>query len=877
MRELFRRAWYAIRQRRFESDLAEEIEYHRARTQEALEEQGLDQQRAATASRRALGNVLAARDRARDVWIWPWLQDAALDVRFAMRLFARQRGSTLAALTALALGLASGTVVFTIVNAMVLRGLPVEDPDRIVSFAHEGTGVVLNVSYREIEDWRGASRAFAGVAGYSGNAAIVGDGERSPEVFYGSYISADAFRLIGERPILGRDFTAADDVPGAPPVVLLGHTIWTTRYGGDPATVGRTIRVNNAPATVIGVMAEGFRFPLIDELWQPLGAMPRLDRERRDARVLRAFGRLADHVSLRQAQSELDAVAGRLAKEYPATNGATRPVVGPFTGKADHPMFLALSGAVAFVMLIACANVANLLLARSIRRAQEVSIRAALGATRWRIIRQALIESALLAVMAGLLGLALAAAGTRLFARAVSGIPFAYWYHERWTLDPRVFGFLAAACLAVAFVTGLVPALHLSKPDVNDALKDGSRTLGRGMTTRRWTGALLIAEMAFTLTLLAGAGLMMRSFLAVYRADAIVDASNVLSVSVRLTNEKYPTPEHRIAFLRRLEERFASVGPLSTSTIASTVPFIGAPMWQLAIDGRDPAPEARPPRVSFVTIGSRYFETLGLRLLRGRSFTASAGAPGHESAIVSQRFVELFFPTEDPIGRRIRLTNPNLPDTPSVAATIVGVSPTVRQQYMAEIDPVVYLPNRANPGTSAMLMIRSASDPNAVAPLVRDEVRQLDPDLPVHRVTPLATLMAQSRWGHRVFGGMIAVFAVIALVLAGVGLYAVTAYAVTQRTQEIGLRMALGARTVQVVWLFLRRVVRQLALGAAIGLAGAIAVGRLLRTMLVRTSPTDAATLLCVAALLGIVAVAACLWPSFRAARLDPTMALRHE
>jgi predicted permease len=868
MRQLARRVWYWIRRRRLEADLAEEIAFHREMAEQELRARGVEPGDAARAARRALGNARLAQDQARDVWIWPWLQSVGQDVRFASRLFAREPLLSLAAAGALALGIGASGTVYTIVNAMVLRGLPVDEPDRIV-------GLLDPASYRDVEDWRSGTRAFAGLGGYVNSSMIVGDQQQSPEVFAGAFVPAGTWGLIGEKPVLGRDFIPDDDRRGAPPVVILGHRVWASRYASDPAIIGRTIRVNGVPSVVVGVMRETVRFPLIAELWQPLALAPGLAPERRDARVLRVFGKLATGVSMGQAQRELDAVAARLSREFPETNEGIRPIVTPFTGSASHAMFVALFGSVAFVVLIACANVANLLLARAARRSREISIRLSLGATRMRIVRQLLVESVLLAVVAGALGFALAVGGVKLFANAVTGINFAYWYHENWTLDGRVAVFLALVTFGTVFVFGGVPAVQLSKPGVTDALKDASRTTTGGRSARRWTSALLVAELAFTLTLLAGASLMIRSFLAVYRADSIVETANLTTASVRLP-PAYKEPARRLALYARLEERLAAIPVIGSASFASAVPFIGAPLWSVTIDGRRPAPGERPPRVSYVLAGPRYFETLGVRLVRGRSFSGIDGTPGHEAAIVNQRFVARFFPNEDPIGRRIHAANANAP-AETLTATIVGVSPTVRQQFMTELDAVIYFPYRANPGAMAMLMIRSSAGLQAVAALVRQEFRALEPELPLYGFRPMDEWMGQSRWGHRVFGTMFGVFAAIALVLSAVGLFAITAYSVTQRTQEIGVRVALGAEPRQVVWLFLRRIVAPLAIGVALGIGGALGVGRLVRAMLVQTSPADPVALLAIAGLLVVVAVAACVSPARRATRLDPVAALRYE
>ena len=807
----------------------------------------------------------------------PWVQGISQDVRFAFRLLVKDRRVTLVAVIALALGIASTNTIFTLVNAMVWRGLPVEQPDRVVAFKTIDDAPIT-ASFREIEDWRAATTRFAGISAYSTTGPIsmrLDDGSGSPDVFFGAYVSADAFRLLGENPILGRDFVAEDDRRGAPGVVLLGYTIWTSRYGSDQAIVGRTIRVNGTPRVVIGVMPEGFKFPVNFELWLPLMSMPGIETERRDVRQLQAFGRLAAGATMAQAQAEMTTVAARLSLDYPATNRDVRPLVRPFTGVANR-LFVALLGAVAFLLLAACANVANLMLVRSTRRSLEISIRRSLGATRWRIVRQLFVECWLVALAAGALGFALSIAGVRLYAYAVSGIDFPYWYNERWTMDGRVFVFFTTVCLGTGFLFGLVPALQQSGPDINHALKSTSRTSTGGHTQQRWTSALLVVQVAFTLTLLAAGGLMMRSFVAMYRADLIVDSSRVLTASLQVPVSKYSTPAQRVALYERLEERLGEVGPVSSVSVVSTPPFIGAVMWQLTLEGQ-PKSEGDPPRnVSFVTIGPRYFETLGLRLLRGRPFTSQDGTAGQEAAIVTNRFVTVFFPDQDPIGRRICVTNPNARDAVPICGRIVGVSPTIRQQFQSDLDPVVYFPYRANPG-AANLMIRSQSNPRAMESLIRDEIRALDPDVAPYRFRSLDVWAGQSRAMYRVFGSMFAMFAWMALALSAVGLYAVTSYAVTQRIQEIGLRMALGAQAAQVVWLFVRRSIPPLAIGLVIGMGGAFGAGRLVRSLLVDTGAADPLLLVSIAMLFILVATAACFIPARRATRLDPVAALRRE
>jgi len=872
MRDFIRRIRQLIHWRRFDDDLAEEMAFHRDMAAREREEQGVDHDAAARAAHRTFGSAALAADRARDVWIPVGLRDLRADLRFAFRLMWRERAFTATAVLTLALAIGISNTVYTVINAMILRGLPVAHPDRIVLLSDTEPNS-FSASYRDLEDWRAATSSFAELALFTNTSFTIGDEGRSPEVFSGSFVSANIFRVIEEHPLLGREFLAADEQSGAAPVVVLGYSVWASRYGSDPSIVGRTVRMNYRPATVIGVMPPGVRFPLVDEVWMPVSAMPGLQRERRDVRVFRACGRLAAGVSMAKARAELAAVTERLAHDYPATNRAFRASPQPFTGTAMHPMFLSLFGAVSCVLLIACANVSNLLLARSGRRSREISVRTALGAMRWRVVRQLLIESVLLASIAGALGFILSVAGVKAFAYSVRGINFAYWYNERWTMDHRVFAFVCGVCAASAFLFGLVPAIHLSRRDVYDAIKQDARTTaGRSHV---WANVLLVAEIGFALMLLVGAGLMMRSFLAIYRADLTADASQVMTVSLRPPPAKVTTPDQRLAMYRRIEERLRTNPALTAVTVASAPPYIGAPMWRIELDRRRQTSEDPTRRASFVTIDRGYFEALGVRLVRGRAFTDDDGMPGREAVIVNQQFATMFFGDVDPIGQRLCASNPDNRAVASLCAPIVGVSPTVRQQFMSDLDPVVYFPLRANP-ISGMLLIRSA-DLRSAATVVRSEVQAIEPDIVVWRLMPLETWMEQSRWGHRVFGTMFTVFAVIALVLSAGGIYAVTAYSVVERTKEIGIRVALGARASRVMALFVRRKLPALGTGLALGMGGAFGVGRLVRSMLVQTSPTDALTLTSLGGLLAGVALLAVVVPALRASRIDPTVALRHE
>jgi putative ABC transport system permease protein len=809
------------------------------------------------------------------------LDSVVQDVRYAFRGLQRSPGFAAVAVIALALGIGVNNTLFTIVNAICIRGLPIDRPDRVMYLAtRDQRERDAGLSYRDLEDMRSAVRAFTGIAAFAAAPMVIGDEGRAPDRVLGTYISANAFHMIGEQPIVGRDFRSDDDRPGAPAVVILGYGVWTNRYGADSTIVGRTIRMNGAPSTVVGVMPAGFKFPNNADVWQPLALMPGLQSQRRDTRALGAFGRLHDQATIGEARAELSAIGSRLSMDFPDTNTGIRPTVVPinqrYNGRITDPVWIAFMVVGGLVVLIACANVANLLLMRSARRSREIAVRASLGATRRRIVRQLLVESTVLATLGGLVGFGFSLVGVRLFASLIpeNGLP--YWV--RLTVDERVFAVLVAVCLGTVVVFGLAPALHVSKTDVNQVLKDGGR-MSAGFRVRRWTTAFLTLEFALTVVLLAALVMGVRVGRAAQRSDVRIDTTRLMTMWLTLPNQSYGTSDQRLAFYQRLRERVDAISPITSATMATALPFGGAVARQLAIDGRPPAARDTPPTVWTLTIAPRYFETFGLSIVRGRDFDETDGTAARESAIVNQRFVDVHFQGEDPIGRRIRLTSQNAPGETEPWLTIVGTSPTVRQRTFPDPDPVVYLPFRQAPPSTAALVLR-ASDPSAVAKLLREEVRALDPGLPLYRVMTMEQFAREAGWNGRVSARLLDSIASIALLLSAVGLYAVTASAVVQRTQEIGVRMALGARPAQIVWLVLRRAMAQVGIGFVVGAGCAWVWGRLFGPAVARReipTMTDPWTLAGVAALLTVVALLACVLPARRATRLDPVAALRYD
>jgi putative ABC transport system permease protein len=805
------------------------------------------------------------------------------DLRLTFRLIAKERWFSAAAIVALALGIGVNAIGFTIVNAAFFRGLPFADADRLYVLTWQRqSGGRSNVSYVEFQEWRERSRAFQGLGAFTGGAMTISDTRGWPEELRGARVTANAFDLLPQQPLLGRGFAAGDDRKGAEPVVIISHSVWRNRYGFDPGVLGTPLRVNGVAATIIGVMPDSMRFPDNNEIWIPL--VPTPDEERRDIRAFTAFGLLRDGASLAEAQAEMSGIGQQLAAADPeAYKELTGIRVQTFTeryvGGAARVLFLVIMGAVGCVLLIACANVANLLLSRSAFRTREMALRMAIGATRWRVIRQLLVENVVLGAIGGGLGLLLTIAGVGFFEAAIQDPGKPFWL--AFTVDRVVFGYVAAICVLTAVLSGLAPALHVSKSNSSEILKEGGRGSAGSHRVRWFSGTLIVTELALTMVLLVGAGLMIRSFIKLYTLDIGIRTENLLTMRVRLPEASYADAEARRRFFERLEPRLLATPGVESVAVTNGVPPFEGGERLLEIDRNAGPSDAPAVFVSTVSIGPRFFETVGVALLRGRSFRETDGAPGAETVVINERLASSFFAGEDPIGRRLRFVQRTpAPGTPvPVWRTIVGISPTIRQGSVedAYLNAVVYVPYRQDSGDRVSLLVRSALAPASVMDAVRREVQAIDPDQPVFALQTIEQMLAEQHWPFRAFGYMFVLFGVIALVLSAVGLYAVMAYSVTQRTQEIGVRMAVGAQTGQVSWLILKLGLVQLAIGLAIGLAGALAISRVLRRLLVEISPVDPVTFGGITILLTAVSVAACLVPARRATRVDPLIALRAE
>jgi putative ABC transport system permease protein len=867
--------WPRKQEREFSAELQSHLDLHIADNIRA----GMTPDEARRQALIALGGMEQTRERYRDAITFRWIDALLKDIQFGFRTMRRSAGFTMLAIVTLAVGIAATNTAFTIVNTVLIRDLPFEEPDRIVAIGMTNSGGDLSdLSYTDFKDWERLTRSFAGIAAIRTMTMNVSDDDRAPERFLGSYVSAQTFQLLRIRPALGRDFAADEDRDGGPPVVILSHRVWRDRYASNSEILGRSIRVNARPATVVGVMPEGMEFPMNSAAWQPLAMMPGLTSQSRDARMLGAFGRLADGVSAAQAAAELNAVTAVLAREFPKTNSGTRARVErlrPGIGAPWFVIFGALMSAVGLLLLVSCANVANLLLSRSVRRSREVAIRASLGATRARIIRQLLIESVMLAAAAGLVALPVSAAAMRLFVTYTDEIGRPFWMN--FSMDVGVFAFLCAVCLGTGIVFGLAPALHLSRSGSGDMLRQSSgRTATAGKWTRGWSGALVVAEVVLTLILLAGAVSMMRFASAESNVRREIDTSRILTMTLRLPTETYAAAPDRTAFYRRLEEQLAPMQSTSAVAVAGVPPLLRQGSRELSLDGRIPIEGERLPMVDVVNVGARYFETIGLRVMRGRTLTEDDGAPGRQSVVVDQRFVDRFFPKSDPLGTTATLlVNGGSPSR----MTVVGIVPPLRQSYVTEIRPVVYLPfiHDPLPNMTLVARLRTESDGPAVARTLREKVRALDGDLPLYDVRTLDEVLNWSLWVNRIFGGMFAIFAGIAVLIATVGIYGVVAYTMTQRTQEIGIRMALGAPRARLWWTMMAPKVAQVAIGLVVGLAAAFGLLGLMGGLLVGRFGQDPLTLAVSAGSLLVVTVIAMLWPVWRATSRNPVAALRYE
>lgn len=796
------------------------------------------------------------------------------DLRLTVRALLKSPGFTLAALAMLALGIGVNAMVFTLARGVLFKGFPgIEHNDRMVYITPKGYGCCL--SYPDFLDLMAQAKSFDAMAIVHGIGRVVNDDRGFAVSINITEVSAGTFELTGHAPILGRDFMASDQTDGAAPVAILNYGFWQRRYAKNPGVIGQAVRLNGVSTTIIGVMPDGYTFPQTVDMWTPLVETAYvMNRAHNDTWM--GIGRMREGVTFEQSRAEVDGIGQRLALEYPATDKEHPPHALHFDeffiGPTAAALYGSMWGAVGFVLLIACANLANLLLARAMGRAREVSVRIALGAGRWRIVRQLLMESLLLSGIGGFLGWWLARWGVSAYASAMA--QKSSWLILDYSMDARVVAYLIAISIATGMLFGLAPALRLAKLDVNVALKDGGRGATTGGRARHLSSILVTGEMALAIVLLAGAGVMIRSFLKIHNANLGVDLNNVLAGRIYLPREKYPLPEQRIAFFERLTTRLGATPGVASVALAGAPPGDGADRSPYELAGAATA-AANHPMLYSLKISPNYFRTMGAKLVEGREFREadSASAPG--VAVVNQMLAAQFWPGENPLGKRLRLFDGK---TAGPWITVVGVAANIVQsdQNRQRMDPMLYLAYQQNPAAGMWLLARTQVPPATLAGAFRRSVQDLDPDLPVFGADSLINIL-EHWWDSRFYGELFVIFAAIALLLASIGLYTVVANSVSQRTQELGIRMAVGASSRDILRLVLRQGMVPLGIGLAIGLTGSVAVNRVLKAVLVGVSPWDPVTLTSAAAVLIAAAALGCLIPAVRAVRVDPVIALRHE
>ncbi len=865
-----------ILRRRRDGRLTEEIATHLELLTNDFIARGLTPDDARAAARRAFGGVDQLKAVYREQRGLPVVDALAQDLRFGWRLLGRDRGFSVTAVLVLGLGIGVNNMLFTILNAHTIRGLPILNAERVAYITtFDDRNPDLGVSYPDYVDARDSAHQFAALAAFTNAPAIVSGDGRPAERFAATFVSANAFEVIGVRPVMGRGFAAEDERSESPDIAMLGQSAWQSRYGSDPAVLGLTVVVNGAPATIIGVAPEHSGFPTSAEIWLPLRQAPTLARSKRDVRNLRVIGLLRDGGAMSRARVELETVFERLAADHPDTNRNLRarmvPINEQFVGSLNHPAWRAFMAVGFLVVLISCANVANLMLAHSTGRAREFAIRTSLGATRRRIFRQLLIEGVVLAAAGAVLGFGVSVGGVRLFRSAIPGDALPYWMD--YSVDGRVIVALAAVSLVTVLLFALLPALHAAKSDVNRVLKDGGRPGGSGRGTRRWTTVFLTAEFALAVVLVAQVVTSTRDASPSLPSDRAIATRQVVTAAITLPASTYATPQQRTDRYRELNERVRTIPGVTAVSLASDLPLSGGIEARLDIVGRSTTGGDALGSVRTVAIGPQYFRTLDVPMTRGREFTQESGSPA-ASAIVNEQFAEKYFPEQNPLGQQIILTKRDAA-SPAGALTIVGVAADVRQRPLSNAEPVVYLHYASAAPPTSSLLVRTEADPAALVPLLRNAVMGVDASLPLYRVLTLAEVARNAEWNRRLSHTLVLSLTFIAVGLSTIGLYAVTAHGVLQRTQEIGLRMALGAQPRAVVLLIAGRVLVQLVLGFGAGIICTVAWQRMFGNPESDLQATNPQTLGATAAILTIAAVIACVVPARRATRLDPVAAIR--
>jgi putative ABC transport system permease protein len=867
-------------------DVEDELQFHIDMRTRELIETGMSPDAARAEALRCFGDLRRVRDRCESILEQregelrrsELLRNIFEDLSYGARTLARNRGFAVAALVTLALGIGATTAIFSVVDGVLLRPLPYREPNRLVRIWSASTKRSLSeagVSVPDLEDWRRESRTLESIAGWSATGAgltLLGGDE--PARLRTAYVTEDFFRVLSVPALVGRMILPDEHRAGANRVVVLSRGLWERRFGGDPTVVGRTVTLDGEPFTVVGIADARFRFPRSDiEVWTPLSTIgeDRIPRARY-VRFMNVIGRIAPGRTLAEARAELGAIAARLEAQYPESNTAwgearLELVRNEIVGGVRVPLLILL-GTVGCVLLIACVNVANLLLARTTARRREMAVRSALGAARARLIRQLLTESILLAVLGGALGIVVATWGVKaLTALSADFLPRVEDIRTDWRLI--VFSF--ALSISTGLLFGLVPALRIARSDLGDFLNEGGRGSSAAVAAQRLNGALVVGELALALMLVTGAGLMIRSLTRLLRVDPGFDPTHVIAVTVSIDQSTYPGRPEFVAAYDRFLESVRMVPGVRSAAAVTTLPLRGnGEVWPFTIAGRAEPKSGEEPQASVFRISDAYLETMRVPLLAGRTVQATDDEGSPPVAVINEVAARRFWPAGSPVGETIQLGGR--------AVRIIGVAGAVYQTSLDSAPaPAMYVPMEQDPRRGVSLVVRTDADPRQIAPMLRRAIWSVDGGQPISEIIAMRELVAGAAARPRLVTVLLALFGAIALMLAAVGLYGVVSYTVSQRAREFGVRVALGARQRDIVASTLRRVLPALALGVALGLAGALALTRVFGWMLYGVSASDPATFAAVTALLAAVAFCAAYVPARRAARVDPLVALRAE
>jgi putative ABC transport system permease protein len=864
--------------RRNDRELDDEVHSYVDLLVEEKMRQGMNPEEARRTARIELGGVEQVKEDVREARAGAWLDSLLQDLRYGARMLRKSPGFTAVAVLTLALGIGANTAIFSVVSAVLLRPLPYSNPQQLIVLRETTQSVgPHSPSYPDFLDWRKQSRSFSQMAAIN-NREFNLSGVAQPENISGYAVSANCLSMLGVRPFLGRDFLPSEDAPGTAPVVLLSYALWQSLLGADPNTVGKSITLNGRSFTIIGVLPPNIRLLEKTDILAPIGVWTgNTDMtDRGDRGDMDAVGRLVSGASISQAQAEMDTIAANLRKEYPATNsgvGISMAFLRDELVGDSRPPILVLFGAVVFVLLIACVNVANLFLVRGAARAREIAVRQACGASRQRLVRQMLTESFLLAFLGGGLGILFGALGIEGLRRLVS---MDMLQGAIIGMDRSVLLFSGAMVVFVAIAFGLVPAWQASQPHVHETLKDGGRSSTASAAQHRLRGVLVMAETALALVLLVGAGLMMKSMYRLLKVDPGFRPERVLTMEINLRTAQYSKPEASSNFWRQVLDRVRALPGVDTAALGTVLPLSGSHNRGDITIGGLPAPDpGKFPHPAFHMVSPSYIDALSIPLLRGRNFTDADTDTASQVALINATMARRFWPNEDPTGKRFHFGHPGSTEPWIEIIGVVGDTKLYGLSNPSRLE--LYLPLQQSHPSDMFLVLRSAIDPASLTPAVREAVASIDKDQPVFNVNTMKQLVDDSVATRHITLVLLGLFSGLALLLAAIGIYGVISYSVQQRTHEIGIRMALGAQRRDVLRLVVGQGVKLAALGIAIGIAAAFGLTRLMASLLFGVGAYDPVAFVTAAIILLLVAIAACYFPARRAIAVDPMVALRYE